>query len=185
MAVTLKDLVIESVVTANTNNGSILTSDDYLKNIEYYLTSVLVINAINKFLNRELDQTTSDSIEYIQLDAPVEPPITPPVGPPVKPPRPPVPADQLDIALLAELGAILSSYGYALANNIPVSINKNWDRVNFNNSYGTLIALSRKVTRLTRGNTYLNSGDFNLPAVDSSQSIGKRIARVVTGATLR
>jgi surface protein len=116
--------------------------------------------------------------------------LTPPPPPPTplqptKPPIPTVPDDQLNIALLAELGPILSSYGYALANNIPVSINKNFDRVNYNNSYGTTIVISRKISSYTRNDNFLNSGESNLPAVDSSQNISKRIKNVVTGVTLR
>jgi hypothetical protein len=166
---TLASIILDSI---NKTDISSLTSSDFLKNIENYLYILIIINEINKLIAKNNNNVNlTDIITYINI--PKEENIID------------FPEDQLNIKLLAELGPILSSYGYALANNIPVSINKNFNRVNFLNSYGTLIALARKKSRSTENNNYLNSNDYNLPAVDSSNSIDKKIQNVVTGVTLR
>lgn len=167
--------VIELSVDATNDVELYLGSDDFLKNIEYFLYSLLILNGINKKSSEiNTSVTTINPIKYNKF------PISPP-----SPNLPTVPEDQLDIRrLLEEVGNILASYGYALANNIPVSINRNFNRVNYDNSYGTLIALSRRKAMVTRDQNYDNS-DINLPAVDSSTRIARKIKNVVSEEYLR
>lgn len=165
---------LQSIILNSINNVDLtsITTDSLVKNIENYLYLLIILYEINRKISKDdVNINLTDVISYFKFQEPSK--------------RPNIPEDQLDIEMLKELGPILSSYGYALANNIPVSINKNYNRVNFINSYGTLIALSRKKYRLTEYSNYLNSGDFNLPAVDSSGNIEKKIKNVITGATLR
>lgn len=150
-----------------------------IENIELFLYSLVFLNGLNKKISTlNEDVNVINPVEYNNF------PIPEPPKPPKPTPTPNFPEDQLDIRFLKELGDILASYGYALANNIPVSINKNWDTVNFQNSYGTPMAIERKKLRLTKDNNFMNS-DIKLPAVDASTSISKRIKNIVTGAKLR
>lgn len=166
--------VIEQSVDATNNVELYLGSGDFLKNIEYFLYSLVILNGINKKSSEINTSVTINPIKYNEI------PISPP-----SPNLPTVPEDQLDIRrLLEEVGNILASYGYALANNIPVSINRNFNRVNYDNSYGTLIALSRRKAMVTQDQNYDNS-DINLPAVDSSTQIARKIKNVVSEEYLR
>lgn len=166
--------VIEQSVDATNEVELYLGSGDFLKNIEYFLYSLVILNGINKKSSEINTSVTINPIKYNEI------PISPP-----SPNLPIVPEDQLDIRrLLEEVGNILASYGYALANNIPVSINRNFNRVNYDNSYGTLIALSRRKAMVTQDQNYDNS-DINLPAVDSSTRIARKIKNVVSEEYLR